>query len=349
MKNFEEFCGSTSLHAWNRLPPFLNPVRKVYWILVICGSLLLAAFFVYENVDEFMKVHSTTTIETSTGPISDGKFPKISICNSYNVRQSFMDTIFDQSVVTDDDSGYDIDELQETFQKYFIKGYQDEEGEKLKEKIAVVKEKYVDTDHFNETLVRECPNDPNDYDYMQCTFEMNVMERRTDLQLTVSQSLLSMVLQYKVQDTTYYGGSGGWNAGYEETDIGDCFTVSPYYIGPVNYSNPDSDSEGENPDLEEEYYPQTLSGLPFGVDILLDAEAFDNGDLQEPFDGFKIAVTAQGDYALFGLNAFSVGVGTIAMISNKISLYKTTDVVLSRFSSDKRKCIDASDKYDIYI
>ena len=60
-------------------------------------------------------------------------------------------------------------------------------------------------------------------------------------------------------------------------------------------------------------------------------------------------MTAQGDYALFGLNAFSVGVGTIAMISNKISLHKTTDVVLSRFSSDKRKCIDDSDNYDIYM
>ena len=72
-ENFEEFCGSTSLHAWNRLPTSQNPVRRIYWILVICGSILLGAFFVYENIDQFLKAYSTTGVDTTTGPLEDKK------------------------------------------------------------------------------------------------------------------------------------------------------------------------------------------------------------------------------------------------------------------------------------
>ena len=107
-ENFEEFCGSTSLHACNRLPSSSSAIRKSYWILVICGSLLLGSYFVFENVDIFLKAHSTSSVDTTTGPLSNGRFPKISICNSYKVRQSFLDTVFNKSVITDDESGYDM-------------------------------------------------------------------------------------------------------------------------------------------------------------------------------------------------------------------------------------------------
>ena len=132
-KNFDEFCGSTSLHAWNRLPTSPNPVRRIYWVLVICGSLLLGAYFVYENIDQFIKAYSTTTIVTTTGPLDEATFPKVAICNSYKVRQSFLDTIFNKTVITDDDSGYETQELQDAFVKHFIKGYKEEEADLLKD------------------------------------------------------------------------------------------------------------------------------------------------------------------------------------------------------------------------
>jgi hypothetical protein len=158
-ENFEEFCGSTSLHAWNRLPTSPHPVQRTYWISIICGSILLGSYFVYQNLDQFLKAYSTTNIDTTTGPLQEGNFPKLVICNSYKVRQSFLDTIFNKSVITDDDSGYDTHELQEAFVKHFIKGYKEEEADMLRERIDIVIEKYVQNYHFNETLVRECPND----------------------------------------------------------------------------------------------------------------------------------------------------------------------------------------------
>ena len=101
--------------------------------------------------------------------------------------------------------------------------------------------------------------------------------------------------------------------------------------------------------MENEFVPKILSGPPFGVDILLDAETFDNGDSVESFNGFTMAVTDYGDTALIGLDGFSVGAGTMARVSNQISIHKTTDVVLNRFNSMERRCIDNSDNYNISL
>ena len=139
-ENVEEFCGSTSLHAWNRLPTSPHPVRRTYWILVICGSILLGVFFVYQNLDQFLKPYSTTNIGNTTGPLNEGNFPKLVICNSYKVRQSFLDTIFNKIVITDND-GYDT--LEEAFVKHFITGYKEEVADMLRYTIDIVIEKYV--------------------------------------------------------------------------------------------------------------------------------------------------------------------------------------------------------------
>jgi len=339
-ENFEEFCGSTSLHAWNRLPSSRDAIRRIYWILVITGSILLGSFFVYENVDQFLKSYSTSSVGTTTGPLEEATFPKVVICNSYKVRQSFLDTIFDKTVVTDDDSGYDTQELQDAFVKHFIKGYKEEEANELKDRIDVVIEKYVDTDYLNETLVRECPFDPN-YPYY-CLPAINVLENRQDLALTSSQSFSSMILQYKIQNKTYYGGYLDWNSEYSDTDIGFCFGIKPRYIGPEEFSDP-------NATIEEAFVPKILSGAPFGVDILLDAETFDNGDIEEPFNGFTVAVSDREDLSLIGLDGFTVGTGSMARVSTQISIHKTSDVVLERFDSEERKCIDDSDNYNINI
>jgi hypothetical protein len=59
---------------------------------------------------------------------------KLVICNSYKVRQSFLN----KSVITDDDSGYDTHVLE-----HFLEGYKEEEADMLKDKIDIVIEKYV--------------------------------------------------------------------------------------------------------------------------------------------------------------------------------------------------------------
>ena len=105
---------------------------------------------------------------------------------------------------------------------------------------------------FNETLVRECPVNPKLP--WGCSFESSALEDRTDLELTIGQSHAAMVLQYQIQGHTYYGdGVGyGWNDATSVTDIGDCFSITPYYLGPGDY-DPDAV-------MEDKYLPKTLSG-----------------------------------------------------------------------------------------
>ena len=100
----------------------------------------------------------------------------------------------------------------------------EEEAKVLKDRIKVAIETYVQTEHFNETLKRECPADS------YCFFE-NILENPIALQETVMQSFSSMILRYKIQDKVYYGGSVDWNARHNDTDVGTCFGIQPNYIG----------------------------------------------------------------------------------------------------------------------
>ena len=53
------------------------------------------------------------------------------------MRQSFLDTIFNESEIAEDESGYDKQELEEAFVKHFIKGYPEEEADNSIPKIHV--------------------------------------------------------------------------------------------------------------------------------------------------------------------------------------------------------------------
>ena len=327
MDNFTEFCSSTSLHAWNRLPGTHQFLPKSYWLLVIFGSFLLGTFFVYENVSQFQQTFSTISVDTTTGKLNGSTYPRVVICKAHQVRLSFLDQVFNRSVITNDDSGYDIQELQEAFVKHFITGYKEEEGKLLKPKVEVVIEKYIKTDHFNETMMKECI-----YDESVCSSQEDVLKSREALLDVIAQDFSSMILQYDIQEKRYYSGMIDWNADYAYTDIGWCIGLRPKYIGLIPFTY-------DPVTFEEEYVPQVLSGPSFGVDVLLDAETYDNGDISMPFKGFTVAVSNDGDTSLMGLNGFTVSTGTATRISAEISIHRTTDTVLHRFSSEDRNVL----------
>ena len=81
------------------------------------------------------------------------------------------------------------------------------------------------------------------------------------------------------------------------------------------------------------------SGIGNGIDILLDLETFDNGDLQVLGDGLDVLVTDQGDYSLPKLNGLSVGPGSFMEIEIKPSMVTITEAALA-FDYHDRKCVD---------
>ena len=96
MKALFSFCSGTSLHGWPHLPDS-GRSNKVFWFLTIIGSIVAAVYFGNKTINQFLSSNVATNLETSTAPLGDAEFPKIVVCNSYKIRQSFLDTIVDPS------------------------------------------------------------------------------------------------------------------------------------------------------------------------------------------------------------------------------------------------------------
>ena len=82
------------------------------------------------------------------------------------------------------------------------------------------------------------------------------------------------------------------------------------------------------------------SGLGNGVEILVDLETFNNGDLDRIEDGLDILIADKADYSLASLRGFSVGPGSAVEIVARPLLYTITQAALDNFDYVDRKCID---------
>ena len=83
------------------------------------------------------------------------------------------------------------------------------------------------------------------------------------------------------------------------------------------------------------------SGIENGVELLLDLEAFDNGEFGVNEDGLKILVTDEHDYPLLDLNGFTVKPGVATNIKIRPVLFDATAQALENFDDYNRRCVDA--------
>ena len=90
---FKDFCENTTLHGWNRLLES-STWKNLYWCTVITLSVTIGSFIGFKTIVQFGEDTVETKLTTNTAPISMASYPKLSICNSYLVRQSFLDEAF---------------------------------------------------------------------------------------------------------------------------------------------------------------------------------------------------------------------------------------------------------------
>ena len=81
------------------------------------------------------------------------------------------------------------------------------------------------------------------------------------------------------------------------------------------------------------------SGVRNGVEILLDLETFDNGDMLVLGDGVDILLTEPSDYPLPDLLGFSAGPGSAVDVQIRPELFTITTGAL-QFDYLERKCVD---------
>ena len=122
----DKFCETTSLHGWSRLQNGGSWIVKIYWITVILGSLALAVVFIHHSLYEFSKSTVDTKVTTTTAPLWKTIFPKMTICNAYKMRQSFVEAAFGGN-----NTFRETHKVKMTFQREFLKGYDEEMKGKL--------------------------------------------------------------------------------------------------------------------------------------------------------------------------------------------------------------------------
>ena len=58
--------------------------------MIVCGSIVIASYFVYIAASDFNKTKVVTTIKSTTGSLDQVYFPSVTICNINQVRESFF-------------------------------------------------------------------------------------------------------------------------------------------------------------------------------------------------------------------------------------------------------------------
>ena len=72
-KNFEDFCGTVSLHGYAYLVIVNAWFGKLIWGLIILTMSIIGMVFLFKNTKEYIDSRLTTTIESSTASV-DVKF-----------------------------------------------------------------------------------------------------------------------------------------------------------------------------------------------------------------------------------------------------------------------------------
>ena len=82
------------------------------------------------------------------------------------------------------------------------------------------------------------------------------------------------------------------------------------------------------------------SGVANGIEILVDLETFDNGDLVVHGDGVDVLVAAPEDYSLTELHGFPIGPGSAVDVKINPVKFRISEDALQHFDYLERKCID---------
>ena len=80
-QRFSLFCQQTTIHGWQYIDSEPGYLKKITWCLIVLICVGSAGFFMIANIDQYMNSTTVTTIESSTTPLNEIRFPSVYICN----------------------------------------------------------------------------------------------------------------------------------------------------------------------------------------------------------------------------------------------------------------------------
>ena len=322
-KTFRKFCETTSLHGWNRIPVG-SRFDKIYWLLVILASLTLGGVLIVQTLQEFSRSTVDTRVTTTTAPLSMTTFPKLSICNAFKIRNSFLNEAFSNI-----DDFWGRLRMMYTFVREFLQGY----SEEMKEALGITEfYKNLNNETFLNVLKTECPYTGNRSQEMSfypikgpfnpCKLQaenlpFNFFDNKMPVFATMGQSIFDMVLKLQLQNLIYFEPLTTEHESLSFADANSlCYSILP---------------------LKKEF--PVISGKKNGIKILLDAETYDVGYNENEDAGFNIVLSDPHDIPNMNLNGIAVSPGKKVNIKIRPEIYKITDDAMKRFSPKGRRCI----------
>ena len=285
IKSLLEFSEHTSLHGWRYIFTGSNPWRQI-WLFIVCGSIVIASYFVYIAASDFNKTKVVTTIKSTTGSLDQVYFPSVTICNINQVRESFfldmdLDPKANQSLI-------------ELLYRQFYSGSDDKaqsEADQDLIKNFLNSDKYVKAEfnYYNQTIggTRKYQKEIKDHKSYRSKFSKLIEKGAQFTRLAVQEPLGHMILKASFGNRTKPGTSKDFMPHFG-TDYGICSIIKPQTVF--------------DPRLEEMYFKNKTFGEHInirkgaevgrknGLSFLLDTETYDYSFHLRASEGFKIAI-----------------------------------------------------------
>ncbi|XP_023326253.1 uncharacterized protein LOC111699752 [Eurytemora carolleeae] len=145
MKAFKDFCNETSLPGWSRLTGSKKNVP--YWALVILALTVTGLALAHNMLCDYLQSGVVTTLNSTTGNILNAEFPALHICNSYQIRKSFFEGVFNTSFDNIMENST-LKEMYNAFVKHYFTGYPEHDVNFYKEAVSALNRNYLNTTSF---------------------------------------------------------------------------------------------------------------------------------------------------------------------------------------------------------
>ena len=295
-----EFCQQTSLHGWQYLQSEIGIVRKVLWFFLIFGHYIAAAYLIWMNYEEFNRATTITTIESTTAPLKDVRFPSVYVCNLNSVTKSFMKEI----------NLKEKDKL--LLMKEFVTG--DKNDVNLKEEESKL------VHNISEKIKNLEFTSKHKYNY-------------SHIYMYSGQSCSEMILKLKWGDESlkYF-----YDSFWESTEYGLCCLITPH-LDFGNASETAYDNKTKVDIWKDVPKGFAMNGLQSGLMMTLDLEHFDHAVTWDSI-GFKIGLTDPRDKMIMRNKGIDVQPGELAEVGITPTITNTTEEAIVRFNPEDRNC-----------
>jgi len=335
-----EFAESTSLHGVGYLGSIKGKPWCYDWFFFVAISVGLLCTFtlVLIQINDFSGARVSTSFSGAKFDLSSVGFPSLTVCNTNRLRRSFIEE-------------YELEEHLPLLKKYYWGSTTEGGGnnmtaDELKQAINItLRPEIVAKGSRMQGLANNGTGSLRHKTFLS-TFDntSSSLFLLAALQEPEEKTILELVYRGERRDPNDWAQLHP----YVLTDYGYCSLVDVALLFHYSYRNL-SFSEMANKKIAESFRTEGTEdeekeflgigvGPSQGLDMIIDAEAYDYGFAPEHGEGVKIAISNFRDEAPMTVRGLDFGTGTRQQISLSPTITKTTKVARNRFDYGEREC-----------